>query len=913
MSPPNPPAPRAGSALLRFIGLSAVAGLLVTAAATPAVAIAGLTASGSIGLFESLPDYLDIGHLAQKSTIYAKGDNNADVPIATFFTQNREEVPASEMSPWFEAAAISGEDNDFLNHSGVNLGGTVRAFLATLTGQGAQGGSGITQQLAKNLLVEKAEANPDPAERDKQYAEATGLTIDRKLKEVKFAIGIEKKFSKSLIMNKYLNVFYAGANVYGAEAASMYYFGVHAKNATAFQAATIIAILNNPEVLRIDRPSDPDNGAANGYERTRDRRNHILGLMVKYNRIGQDAYDEAVRAPVAPVITQTKNGCESAPMGSAFACDYVKHVFLNDPAYGPDSDARFATFRRGGYEIYTTLDLRLQQTAHKEIEHVIPKVIEGRDVAGTSVSVEVGTGRILQMVQSKDFTEDSDLAETGRNYTSLNYNADKDFGGSSGFSPGSTYKIFTLAEWLSKGHTITEEIDGRKRNWAPMNDKCTGTYTGEYDPKNDDGSSGGMSNAKIATEQSVNTTYMAMAKKLDLCEIKERAEKFLMHRADGKPLEHYPASVIGSNEVAPIAIATAMAGFANGGKTCSPIAIDKILLPDKSEAPTPKSECSQSVDPTVATEANVALDGVMKNGTGRKSRPSDGTPMIGKSGTAEDNFGSWMTTSSPRVATSSWVGNVAEYQGNKSDLRSFDIAGVKADQARHVYTKPIVEAANRLYPGGSFPVTRPKSQPQPRDDQLTVPDLRGASAATAESTLEGLGFEPIEGDEVNDSAPAGTVAQTDPPAGASVAKGSSVTYQLSSGKAGSAVPNVVGKSVDVALAQLSAAGYTPRVQDVNVTEAAKDNLVARTDPAAGAHAKEGATVIVVKNKYRPGPAPDPNAGPDPALTSPPATAPAPAPVPLPVPGHQPGHARPRGRIRPHGRSGRRGPLDHGPQ
>ncbi len=202
-------------------------------------------------------------------------------------------------------------------------------------------------------------------------------------------------------------------------------------------------------------------------------------------------------------------------------------------------------------------------------------------------------------------------------------------------------------------------------------------------------------------------------------------------------------------------------------------------------------------------------------------------------------------------------------------------------------------------------MTRPKSQPQPRDDQLTVPDLQGLSAATAESTLEGLGFEPIEGDDVNDSAPAGTVARTDPPAGASVAKGSSVTYQLSSGKAGSAVPNVVGKSVDVALAQLSAAGYTPRVQDVNVTEPATDNLVARTDPAAGAHAKEGATVIVVKNKYRPGPAPDPNAGPDPT--------PAPAPVPLPVPGHQRGHARPRGRIRPHGRSGRHGPLDQGPQ
>jgi len=860
MSAQSSQATHARSAILSFIGMSAVAGLLVAAAATPAVVVTGLAASGAIGIFETLPDYLDIDKLAQKTKIYAKSDDNTEVLIASFFAQNREEVPLSEISPCVPLAAVAAEDKGYFDHRGINFWGTIRAGARTILGLGFQGGSGIDQQAVKNFLAAKKEASPNPPEQRQKRESGIANEFADKIKEAKLAIGLEKRYSKDVILQAYLNVIYFGANVYGIESAAKYYFNVPAKDLTLAQSATLVSIVNNPEVLRIDRPNNPANGAANSYGRTTDRRNYILKSMLRDDKITQEQFDEAQKSAITPTITPTSNGCESAK-GAAYFCQYVKNVILNDEAYGADADDRFANFRRGGYEIHTSLDLRLQHAAEQEINRVMPKSFDGKDLAATAVSVEVGTGRILMMVQSKDYTEDPEVADTGKNYTSINYNTDKDHGGSSGFQPGSTYKVFTLAEWLKKGHTVTESFDGRRRNWTPMNDRCADhPVTDPYNPVNDDGSGGGMTNAKVATEQSLNSSYMAMAKQLDLCDIRDTAMAFKMHRADGKPLAHVPSSVLGVAEVAPLSVATAFTGFANSGKTCSPVAIDKIVRPDGSEAPAPKSDCTQSVDPSVAAAANVALDGVMKNGTGRKSRTSDGTPLIGKSGTSDENYDSWMTVASTKVSTSAWLGNVSAVQGSKTNLRKFSISGVSADQARHLYMKPILEAANRLYPGGAFPGPSAAPPQQPLDKQITVPDVRGMPAATAESTLKGFGFIPVKGDDVDDALPAGNVARSEPAAGAVTAKGASVTYFTSKGTLATAlltVPDVTGKPFEEALNALTQAGLTVRQKDVSVADQAKDNTVARTEPSAGSSAKPGTSITVFKNEYRPEPAAPP--------------------------------------------------------
>ena len=155
------------------------------------------------------------------------------------------------------------------------------------------------------------------------------------------------------------------------------------------------------------------------------------------------------------------------------------------------------------------------------------------DVGSVAVSVEVGTGKILAMTQNKHYSQDPDVL-VNADYTSLNYSTDFANGGSSGLQPGSTFKVFTLAEWLNQGHSLRETFNGARRTFTSFPAACYGGWTGSYNPKNDDGT--GANNAVDATKYSVNTAFIAMAQQLDLCKIKDTAQAFGVTRADGLQL-----------------------------------------------------------------------------------------------------------------------------------------------------------------------------------------------------------------------------------------------------------------------------------------------------------------------------------------------------------------------------------------
>jgi membrane peptidoglycan carboxypeptidase len=179
-----------------FIGMSIVAGLLVTAAVTPAIAVTGMAANNGIGVFEGLPEYLNVEQLAQPTTIFAK-NGDQDVPLATFYSQNRLPVRFDQISQAAKDAAIGGEDPRFYSHGGVDIQGTVRGVLSTVGGGGVQGGSSITQQYVKNVLLQKCEALPvktkdQKAKYEQCVTDSTGVSPDRKIKEMKYAIGLEK-------------------------------------------------------------------------------------------------------------------------------------------------------------------------------------------------------------------------------------------------------------------------------------------------------------------------------------------------------------------------------------------------------------------------------------------------------------------------------------------------------------------------------------------------------------------------------------------------------------------------------------------------------------------------------------------------------------------------------------------------
>jgi membrane peptidoglycan carboxypeptidase len=328
---------------------------LVAASATPAIALAGLTANSTLGIFDNLPNYLEIGDLAEKSEIYATGTDGKPVLLATFYAQNREDVSLSQISPFIQDAAIASEDPRFYEHGGVDLYGTVRAILSNTLSGSTQGGSSITQQYVKNVLVQKAEAIANPVARKKAYEEATQVSVDRKLKEIKLSIGVEQKYSKKQILEGYLNITPFGGRVYGVQAAAKYYFGKSAKDVTVAEAASLIAIINNPSAYRPDLEENISDNQA--------RRDYILARMLENKKITQKEYAAAVASPVTLTLTEASTGCQTAPFGAAYFCDYITWVIKNDEAFGKTEDERWTAFQRGGWKIYSTLSLPLQQAA----------------------------------------------------------------------------------------------------------------------------------------------------------------------------------------------------------------------------------------------------------------------------------------------------------------------------------------------------------------------------------------------------------------------------------------------------------------------------------------------------------------------------------------------------------------------
>ncbi|MGH1547735.1 transglycosylase domain-containing protein [Leifsonia poae] len=819
-----------------FIGMSVVAGLLVTAAVTPAIAVTGMAANNSIGVFEGLPEYLNVDQLAQPTTIYAK-NGDQDVPLATFYSQNRLPVAFNQISQAAKDAAIAGEDPRFYSHGGVDIQGTVRGVLSTVAGGGVQGGSSITQQYVKNVLLQKCEALPVKTKEQKaKYQEcvtdSTGVSPDRKVKEMKYAIGVEKKYSKDQILVGYLNIAGFGGSVYGIEAAAKYYYNTSAAALTPAQAASLIAIVNEPTSLKIDDPESKSNGAANGYAKNKERRDYILGKMYQYKKLTKAQYQEAVKTPIQPVITRSERGCQTAG-GSAYFCDYVQKTILNDPAFGADKDTRASNLNRGGYKIYTSLDLQLQQVAEQTIADYVPPTYKNVDLGAVLTGVQPGTGRVLYMAQNRKYSQDPDVLNTSTDYTSINYATDQDYGGSNGFQVGSTYKVFTLAEWLKQGHSLNESVNANIRTYTHFKNSCTGDWGGSYRPTNDSYGEEGQRSAQNATTLSINTAFVSMASQLDLCEIRKDAEAFGVHPAAGGELNSDPGSVLGTNTIAPLTMATAFAGIANNGMTCTPIAIDKIVDGGGKEVPPPASKCTQAVDPAVANTMAKALQGPLQGGGTASGMNRTGKDMLGKTGTTDGNKQLWLVASTTKVAGAYWVGNVT---GDQDMRRIYPTHGTTPAIARTAVMRTMMTAAVGKYGGDDFPDAPSKLT---RGVQVAVPDLTGKTPDEAKSILSGLGLESADGGPQDSVAPAGTVSSTDPAPGTQVSKGTPITLFTSNG-ALVAVPNVVGQKFSDAQAALTAAGFKVKAQGGNNPA----SIVQAQDPAAGAPAKPGTQVTV---------------------------------------------------------------------
>ncbi|MCU1403724.1 MAG: hypothetical protein JWQ43_27, partial [Glaciihabitans sp.] len=259
-------------ALVSALGLTLMAGVLVVGVLAPMIFLGGATVNNTVGVFDSIPDLIEIDQQPQQNRIFAVS-NGQPVQIATIFNQNREEVAWEAVSDLVKDAAVSGEDRRFYEHGGVDLPGIARAAMRNLAGgRISQGASTITQQYVKNTFIQAALELPDAAAQKAAYEEAIADSFKRKLTEVKLAISLEKRYTKQEILLAYLNIANFGGNTYGIEAAARRYFNTSALDVSAAQAASLIAIVQAPSSLSLEDPAN--------YPANLERRDVILNGML---------------------------------------------------------------------------------------------------------------------------------------------------------------------------------------------------------------------------------------------------------------------------------------------------------------------------------------------------------------------------------------------------------------------------------------------------------------------------------------------------------------------------------------------------------------------------------------------------------------------------------------------------------
>jgi membrane peptidoglycan carboxypeptidase len=824
-----------GKGFFKFIGLSAIAGVLSLALLAPTALVGGIAASAGITIFENLPDYIKPINASQSSTLYATKDGQP-IEVAKFYHENRISIDYNQMSPNIRNAVVATEDPRFFEHGGVDWLSLVRATLTNAASLGnGPGGSTITMQYVKNSLVEAANLAGD--EEAVLAATQGGLGgIDRKIREIRLAIALEGVATKQEILAGYLNLSFFGNQINGIEAASNYYFGKKALDLNVPEAALLAGMLKSPNDYKPDTEEN--------LSRAKSRRDYVIDNMRDEGFItGQEA-SEAKNSPIVTKLTESPSGCEGTKT-AAFFCDYVVWTIRNNSEFGPAPEDRENLLRRGGLEIYSTMDIDIQNAAHKASMTWAP-FDDPSQIGSASVSVEVGTGRVLALAENRIYDQ-TKSEELGR--TSVNYATDREYGGSSGFQTGSTYKVFTLAQWLTNGFKLGDHVDGRVREWqaSEFSSRC-GSIGGTWAPNNIVKEPEDL-NVVQATSMSVNTAYVNMASQLDLCDIRDTAARFGVHRADGTELQYIPSSVLGVNEIAPLTMAAAMAGISNNGVYCSPIAIDRVVVRNtKSEMKTPTSNCSVAVSPEVAAGMTYAMQRVISGGTGGASSTGDGTPLAGKTGTTDSGVHTWMTGFSSEVATATWVGNVV---GTKS-LSSLRLNKKAANTVRHDIWRTIMKAANKKYPGTAFTAPPPEMI---GTTLIAVPQVAGSAPDAAVELIKASDLNAkVSTSPVTSSFPAGSVAYTKPALGAAVPRGTQIRVFVSGGGA-ETVPDVAGMSVTNAKATLLAAGFSavsepqPSQGQFFVTHPTiPKGRVVGTDPPSGSAAdKAGAILLIISS------------------------------------------------------------------
>ena len=685
-------------------------------------------------LYKNLPDpkLLESWSPPQASDVY----DDKGRYYGSIGTQRRIYVPIEKIPKHVINAFIAAEDKNFWKHHGIDFYGILRAVIVNLkAGRIVQGGSTITQQLAKNLFL-----TPE-------------RSIRRKIKEILLAIKIERTFPKEKILELYLNQIYLGSGAYGVEAASQIYFGKHVWELDIDEAAVLAGLPKAP--ARYNPFYHPD--------RALKRRNYVLKRMYEDGYITLEQYEKYVNKPLR--IEKNKR------IYSDYFLDMVREYVVKK--YGELA-------YKGRLKIYTTVDLELQRLAEESLRRgllrvakivgipFLPETEEDMKKAYEEQKnlkkLEIGKVYVAKILNYDGNTMEveingevyigniKDLNVSGHKYIFVRYLGEKnveiipDLEGSlvsievktgeikaivggrsylySQFNraikayrqPGSAIKPIIYMGAILKGMTQISVIDGKAK---PYYDPSKGE---EWIPKNYNDKEYGRVYLRYALAHSINTATVNLLDKIGFDIVLDVGE-----RVGLKNLKPYYSLALGTIEVSPYELTSAYQVFANLGVKCEPFFIKKIETADGKILEENKPKCKRVLP---APETRVLVDmlrAVVLEGTGRKARFLNRV-VAGKTGTTDEYQDAWFVGFSPYIVTGVWVG--------------FD---VKKSMGKHMsgarVALPIwidyMKVATQFYPNEDFPMP---------DDNIIV-KINTENLVKADDTCEGVNMVFIKGTE----------------------------------------------------------------------------------------------------------------------------------------------------------------------
>jgi membrane peptidoglycan carboxypeptidase len=582
--------------LLVAVAVLAIGGIFGTIGT---VAVVGYYSQGLPSL-----DQLREGNLDQTTRIY---DRNG-TQITSFFVENRTIVPLSQIAQPLQDATISTEDRTFYTHQGVDYRRVIIAAVYDATHRGAAvGGSTITQQLIKNdVLCATCAAGSTSGQGE--------LSFSRKMRELLLAEELERRYSKSQILELYLNSISYGNRAFGIEAAAHTYFGVSAARLTLPEASFLAGLPQAPSAY--NPFGTPDQKAA-----SKDRWLQVLDSMVANHKLtaaqAAAAFKTDIWTAMAAHHAGAGNGAD--PLTGHFV-DYTVQ-YLKDHGY----DER--TILTGGLSIYTTLDLPTQQKADAAVKAGVAALKSKGANTGALLAMDPKTGEIRAMVGSADYASDAIQGQV--NLTDV------------GRQPGSSFKPYTYAYALQTGQYTPSTL---------VNDHDAvigGAHFTDWDGRTE-----GYIPLRTAVTQSRNLPALWTFRDVGPQNVIDFAHRLgALGNFDASSL----TTTIGSSDIKMVDHLAAYSAFDNGGFRVYPHPILKIVdsgghtLPPFAENTVGGSVMS----PDLAYLMNSILHGVPGTELGM-----DSLPVAGKTGTTDGYTSSWMMGYTPDLAVGTFMGHI---------------------------------------------------------------------------------------------------------------------------------------------------------------------------------------------------------------------------------------------------------------